>query len=65
MVSFILGIIVGISFMVILLLIVAVLTIEKKHPEYLSDQELQDLAILNEERRWKRDNKRGANKRKS
>lgn len=50
--------------MVILLLIVAVLMIEKKHPEYLSDQELQDLAILNEERRWKRDNKRSANKRK-
>ncbi len=55
---------VGALFIFVLLLVIAVIKIEDNQ-ECLSDQELQDLAILNEERRWKRDNKRSANKRKS
>lgn len=63
MLSIIMWTLVGALFIFVLLLVIAVVKIEDNQ-ECLSDQELQDLAILNEERRWKRDNKRGANKRK-
>ncbi len=64
MLSIIMWTLVGALFIFVLLLVIAVIKIEDNQ-ECLSDQELQDLAILNEERRWKRDNKRSANKRKS
>ena len=51
MIPFILGIITGAFLMLIIFIIVAVLAVDGKNPKELSDQELQDLAQWEEERR--------------
>lgn len=51
MVGFVIGVITGAFLMLIIFIIVAVLAVDGKNPKELSDQELQDLALWEEERR--------------
>lgn len=51
MIPFILGIITGAFVMILLFVVALVITSDEKNPGELSDQELQDLARWEEERR--------------
>lgn len=51
MIPFILGIITGAFVMILLFVVALVITSDEKNPGELSDQELQDLAQWEEERR--------------
>ena len=58
MIPFILGIITGAFAMILLFVVALVITSDEKNPGELSDQELQDLARWEEERRRRRDKRR-------